>query len=85
MRFLFPHSHAFPGGRVALEEDGNTGPECVVEFGDGTAVIAEWHGAGEGGDLFVPTYRTAKGTRVEARAWRIVQREDGVYRSERRS
>ena len=34
LRFAFTLSHAFPGGRVAVEEDGAEG--CLIEFGDGT-------------------------------------------------
>lgn len=82
MRFMFPHSHAFPGGRVAIEGDANTARECLVEFGDGATVIAEWERRGDAIDLFVPAYRTTKGTRIPARHWRLVQRK-GVWRSER--
>jgi len=80
---MFPHSHAFPGGRVVIEDDAKTGPECLVEFGDGVTVIAEWRSAGDAIHLSVPAYRTAKGTRITIRNWRLVQREDGVWRSER--
>ncbi len=83
MRFIFPHSHAFPGGRVAVEDDAQSGPEGLVEFGDGATVIADWRRAGDAIHLSVPAYRTAKGTEVAARNWRLVQREDGVWRSER--
>jgi hypothetical protein len=83
MRFVFPHSHAFPGGRVVVDDDAKTGPECLVEFGDGVTVIAEWHLASDAIHLSVPAYRTAKGTRIVARNWRLVQRKDGVWRSER--
>jgi hypothetical protein len=83
MRFVFPHSHAFPGGRVGVEDDAGTGPECLVAFGDGVTVIAEWRQAGDAIHLSVPAYRTAKGTQVAARNWRLVQREGGVWRSQR--
>lgn len=85
MRFLFPHSHAFPGGRVVVEDDDKAGPECLVEFGDGVTVIAQWRPAGDAIRLSVPTYRTAKGTQVAARNWRLARRKDGVWRSERAS
>lgn len=83
MRFVFPHSHAFPGGHVIVEDDAAREPECLVEFGDGVTVIAEWRSADGAIDLRVPAYRTAKGTQVAARDWRLVQRKDGVWRSER--
>ena len=83
MRFVFPHSHAFRGGHVVLDDDANAGPECLVEFGDGVTVIAECRRAGDAIHLSVPTYRTAKGTVVATRKWRLVQRHDGTWRSER--
>ena len=33
MRFVFPHSHAFPRGRVTVEDDGSDRPDRLVEFG----------------------------------------------------
>jgi hypothetical protein len=81
MRFAFPHSHAFPGGRVVVTDDEKAGPECLVEFGDGTTVIAEWWRENDAIYLSVPTYRTAKGTQVAAREWHLVQRADGIWRS----
>lgn len=83
MRFMLPHSHAFPGGRVVVEDGAKTGPECLVEFGDGVTVIAEWRLASDTIPLSVPAYRTAKDTPVAAQNWRLVQRKDGVWRSER--
>lgn len=83
MRFVFPRSHAYPGGKVTVDERSDTGPSCLVEFGDGTSLIAEWHRQGEAIHLQVPAYRTAKGNPVAARSWRLVEREDGQWRSER--
>ncbi|NGM45534.1 hypothetical protein G5B31_08300 [Rhodobacter sp. SGA-6-6] len=85
MRFTFPHSHAFRGGRVTVENDGTAGPGCLVEFGDGVTVIAEWQAEGGGIRLAVPDYRTAKGTPVTARTWRLARSGDGPWRSERQS
>lgn len=85
MRFVFPHSHAFRRGRVTVEDDGKAGPECLVEFGDGVTVIAEWQADDEAIRLSVPGYRTAKGTRVTARRWRLARGADGLWRSERLS
>jgi len=83
VRFVFPYSHAFQRGRVTVDDDQQTGPGCLVEFGDGVAVVAEWHAAGNVLQLSIPSYRTAKGTQVAARTWRLVQGDDGVLRSER--
>jgi len=82
MRFAFPHSHAFRRGRVVVDDDDKTEPECLVEFGDGITVIAEWRYVGETISLSIPTYRTAKRTQVSPRVWRLVQGKDGVWRSE---
>lgn len=46
MRFVFPHSHAFRRGRVTVDDDQKSGPGCLVEFGDGVTVIAEWYAVG---------------------------------------
>lgn len=82
MRFLFPHSHAFAHGRVDVRDDGEAEPQGLVEFGDDTTIIAHWH-RDEGAILLsVPAYRTAKGTDIAARAWRLVERKDGTWRSE---
>ena len=73
MRFVFPRSHAFRKGRVAVDDDGRAGPECLVEFGDGVTVIAEWQADDDAIRLSVPDYRTAKGTLVTARTWRLAR------------
>lgn len=83
MRFVFPHSHAFSGGRVVVDDDARAGPECLVEFGDGVTVIAEWHRESDAISLSVPAYRTAKGTPVLARKWHVVQRPDGTWQTQR--
>jgi hypothetical protein len=83
MRFAFPRSHAFPGSRVLVEDDAEAGPKCLVEFGDGITVIAQWRKLKDAIHLSVPAYRTAKGTQVVARHWRLAKRKDGVWRSER--
>jgi hypothetical protein len=83
MRFAFPHSHAFRRGRVAVSDDRKAGPECLVEFGDGVTVIGEWRPDGDVLRLSIPAYRTARGTQVASRSWRLVRGKDGVWRSER--
>ncbi len=82
MRFAFPHSHAFRGGRVLVEDDGGEGPGGLVEFGDGVTVIAQWRPAGDAIRLGIPAYRTAKGTEVAAREWILARRKDGTWRSQ---
>ncbi len=83
MRFSFPHSHAFPGGEVRVEDAEAAEGMCVVEFGDGIAMIGEWHPDGDDIHLSVPAYRTARGTDVEARRWRLVKDKVGSWRSRR--
>ncbi|MGD9922623.1 MAG: hypothetical protein AB7V13_14450 [Pseudorhodoplanes sp.] len=83
MRFVFPHSHAFRRGRVTVDDDQKEGPGCLVEFGDGVTVIAEWRTVDNAIHLSIPTYRTAKGTQVAPRTWRLVRAKDGLWRSER--
>ena len=83
MRFTFPHSHAFPGGRVAVAEEGGDPAACMVEFSDGVTVIAGYRRIGEDIVLDVPSYRTSKGTLVAARRWRNSKRSDGIWRTAR--
>jgi len=82
MRFVFPRSHAFPRGRVHVDDDAQPGPECLVEFGDGVTVIGEWRRDGDAIHLHVPVYRTAKGTEIAAKAWHLARGKDGAWRSE---
>lgn len=42
MRLFFPHSPAFPGGGVRVEEAEATEAKCIVEFGDGATMIGDW-------------------------------------------
>lgn len=42
MQFSFPYSHAFRNRRVIVEDAGANEPQCMVEFADGTTVIATW-------------------------------------------
>jgi hypothetical protein len=81
MRFGFPHSHAFPNGRVAVEDDGGAPPRCLAEFGDGVVVVAEWRRDGPDIILSVPAYRTARGSPIAPRRWRLSRGRDGSWRS----
>lgn len=85
MRFSFPHSHAFQGGRLQID-DAETGEgTCMVAFGDGVEIIGEWQPDGDDILLDIPAYRTARGTDVSARSWRLAQGRDGRWRSRRHS
>ncbi len=85
MRFTFPHSHAFNGGQLTVEDDGASGSSCLVEFGDGTTVVAELLGTTDGGyEVKVPDYKTGKGHVVKTRIWYIAKRAtESVWRSMR--
>lgn len=83
MRFLFPHSHDYRRGPVNVEDDRNAEPDGLVEFGDGVNVIAERHPDGDAIRLVVPRYRTARGTPVTTRTWRLAKGKEGHSRSER--
>ena len=83
MRFVFPHSHAFAGGRVLVEDDGAAAGAGEVEFADGSVVVAAWRQEGDDFQLEVPSYRTARGTEVAARRWRVTEGRDGVWRTRR--
>jgi len=83
MRFVFPHSHAFHRGRVVVRDETGTEPECVIEFADGVTVLGTWKPARDGIQLCVPAYRTAKGTQIPSKSWRIVQAKNGLSRVER--
>ncbi|MFT3687842.1 hypothetical protein [Paenirhodobacter sp.] len=83
MRFVFTHSHVFPGSRVTLHEDTSAepSPACLVEFSDGVTVIGEWHRDGPEIALDIPGYRTARNHTVTARRWRLRKSADGGWRS----
>ena len=83
MRITFPHSHAFPGGPLTIAEIGAAKETCVVEFGDGVAVIAECRPDGGAVYLTLPAYRTGRGMDVAARTWRLERDREGVWRSQR--
>jgi len=83
MRFSFPHSHAFEGGRVIVDDDDAAEGPCSVEFADGVTVIGAVRKDGDMLMLEVPTYRTARNTDVIGRRWRIERAGDGVWRSRR--
>lgn len=83
MKFTFAHSHAFPNGTVDVEDDGDQQAGCLVAFGDGTTIMGAWHR--DGGDIVldVPSYKTAKGTKIAPHRWRLKQGTEGRWRSRR--
>lgn len=81
MRISFPHSHAFPGGRLTIEDAEDSQATCAVEFGDGITVIAACRRDGDEVHLTVPAYRTAKGSEIASREWRLAPSKDGTWRS----
>lgn len=83
MRFIFTHSHAFPGGMVVIENLATSGAAAGVEFADGAALEAECQRDGTDLILEIPAYRTAKGTAVGAHRWRVVRDETGTWHSRR--
>lgn len=55
----------------------------LVEFGDGIAMIGDWHRDGDDTHLCVPAYRTAGGMDVDMRRGRLLMSETGTWRSRR--
>ncbi len=51
---------------------------CTVEFSDGTRAPAALHRAGENWELDVAAYRTARGTAIAGRRWRMRAEGDGL-------
>lgn len=84
MRFSFPHSHAFPGGRVSVDVGGHKDSGCTIEFGDGMVLFGHWAYEDDGLVLSVPAYQTAKGTVIEAKQWRVVNVVADIWKIERR-
>lgn len=81
MRFVFTHSHVFPGGRVVLADDSAAGTTCLVSFFDGTTVCGEWRREGPDILLDVPAYATAKGTEIDPHTWRLSLGGEGIWRA----
>lgn len=85
MRFIFTHSHAFPGGTVVLENAAASPSVAAVEFVDGVALEADCRREGEDFILEIPAYRTGKGTAVGAKRWRIARKAGDGWQSVRES
>jgi hypothetical protein len=76
----FTHTHAYPGAQANLHQAETlaAGP-CTVEFGDGVMVPATLCRAGDGWKLAIDGYRTARGTAIPGKRWRL-QAEGGLLK-----
>ncbi|WP_199085830.1 hypothetical protein [Bosea sp. ASV33] len=70
MKVIVAATHCYPGCRVRIEERGQN-PSALVEFSDGTIVLGELDTTDGVTLLTVPSYRTARGTRIEIKTWRL--------------
>lgn len=77
MQFSFPYSHAFPGGRVRIDDGDAAEGACEVAFADGVILTGVWRREDDGFRLDVPAYRTARGNAVAAHHWRVMPGKDG--------
>lgn len=77
------HSHLYPGHRgkisgIARIADIPAGVDCLVEFTDGSAAAARILHSGDGWQLATEAYRTAAGTDIAEKVWRIrLEEENG--------
>ncbi|HLI14271.1 MAG TPA: hypothetical protein VKY65_21965 [Alphaproteobacteria bacterium] len=80
MRISFHHSHAYPGCRATIADlprEAGRAATALVEFSDGAISSATWESAGDGEiAIAVDAYRTARGTHVARKQWRL-RRADG--------
>jgi hypothetical protein len=70
MKVIVAATHCYVGCQVRTEEDGDNS-RALVEFGDGAIVLGEFEASDGGGLLTVPGYRTARGTRIATKIWRL--------------
>ena len=74
------HTHLYPGHRgkvsgAAQIADLPAGRNCLVEFADGSAAAARISKSGNAWQLDTKPYRTAAGTDIAAKCWRIGLRD----------
>lgn len=63
-------SHLYPGARGTVSRDGPGA--CLIEFADGSAAVGTLGADASGGRVLdVAGYRTARGTDVPPRRWRL--------------
>jgi hypothetical protein len=69
-------SHLYPGAPLrtadALPGEGETA-ECLVDFADGTCARGRLAGAPGGLVLALAAHRTARGTDIPAKRWRLAE------------
>lgn len=75
------HTHLYPGHRGTISgldrlAGLRTGDDCTVEFSDGSAVPGTLRKSDDGWHLHASAYRTAAGTDIAEKAWRIRLEED---------
>lgn len=73
MRFSIGHTHVYPGCKVRLSDapGRKRGADCLIEFSDGVVVPGRYAASTDAIILRVPAHRTAKGTRIVAKSWRL--------------
>lgn len=80
------HSHLYPGARLrpgdapeSLRTTWQAGDQVLVAFADQSVSAAQLRAVqGDGAELAVDAYRTAKGTGIAAKVWRLRWAEGGV-------
>lgn len=73
MRFELSHTHAYPGCRVRTEpaEPADREGDAVVELGDGNVLAGRYALDANDVALSIPAHRTARGTPIVAKRWRL--------------
>lgn len=71
MRFQLSHTHAYPGCRVRIAEEGVYGEE-TAEFSDGVIVPCLHKREGDAIVLTISPHRTARGTDIGEKSWRLL-------------
>ncbi len=80
------HSHLYPGQRGRISgprtlADLESEHECLVEFDDGSAATARLSPGNDDWRLQTAAYRTAAGTQIDDKDWRIrIERDRGQLR-----
>lgn len=70
------HTHLYPGHRGKISgasriADIPAGGDCLIEFTDGSAAAARILRCGDGWQLDTEAYRSAAGTDIVEKVWRI--------------
>lgn len=70
MRVTVLDSHCYPGCPIRTFEDADDS-RALIEFSDGTVVFGDFARHDDEAILAVPPYSTARGSRIDAKAWRL--------------